>query len=297
MPVLSKKSRIGFIGAGRVGGSLALALSRQGYHVAAAASRTSSSAQALADRVPGCTAYEAGQEVADAVDVLFVTTADDAIGPVASAISWQRGQGVVHCSGAASLDVFEDAVGQGAIAGAFHPLQAISSVDNGVKSYPGTTFGIEGSTEIREFLEEMARALGGRPIFLNSADKAMYHLTGVLMGNLLTALGATAAQLWETFGFTRAEGVKALAPMMRQVSINLDASGVPDAVAGPYVRGDIGTVRKHLEALHSRAPEMLPLYCELALAGLPFALEKGPIGPERAQEIRELLESYRGKAA
>ena len=33
----------------------------------------------------------------------------------------------------------------------------------------------------------------------------MYHLTGVLMGNLLTALGGVAAQLWETFGFTRAE--------------------------------------------------------------------------------------------
>ncbi len=79
MATFSRESRIGFIGAGRVGGSLAVAFSRQGYPVAAVASRTFSSAQALAERVPGCVAYETIQEVADQVEVVFITTADDAI--------------------------------------------------------------------------------------------------------------------------------------------------------------------------------------------------------------------------
>ena len=293
MALLSRESRIGFIGAGTVGGTLAVALSRQGYPVVAAASRTFSSAQALADRVSGCVACSTAQEAVNDSEVVFITTSDDAIEPVVSAASWREGQGVVHCSGAASLDVLEGAVKQGALAGAFHPLQALSSVENGVESIPGTTFGIECGPEMAGYLKEMALALGGNPILVDSRDKVLYHLSGVMLGGLLTTLGATAAQLWECFGIERAQGLKALVPMMRQVSFNLESSGIPGAVAGPYARGDIGTVRKHLETLRSRAPEVLPLYCELALAGLPFSVEKGTLKPERADEIRELVNQFK----
>ena len=293
MTSLGRKSEIGFIGAGVVGGSLAIGLSSHGYRVVAAASRSFSSAQTLAERIPGCEPHRSGQEVADIADVVFITTPDDAIEVVASAISWRPGRAAVHCSGAASLDVLEHPAQQGAVPGAFHPLQAFSSLENGAKSLPGATFGIEGNDQMRAFLSEMALAIGGNPIFLKSEDKPLYHLTGVMMGNLLTALAATAAQLWENLGLTRAEGVNALAPMMRQVSANLESMGVPGAVAGPFARGDIGTVRKHLHALQTRAPEVLPLYCELALAALPFGLEKQRLTPERADEIRELVEAVK----
>ena len=293
MTKLGRKSRIAFVGAGTVGKSLAIAFHKRGYQVVATASRTFSSAQDLARLVPECVAHSSPTEAAQASDVVFITTSDDAIAPVASGIAWRRGQGVVHCSGAASLDALQRAVDDGAAAGAFHPLQAFSSVENGVASIPGTTFGIEGNEEMRAYLQDVAKAIGGHPIFLRSEDKPLYHLTGVMMGGMLTALAAVAAQLWEQIGMTRAEGVKALAPMMRQVSVNLESSGLPSALAGPYVRGDMGTVLKHLEALQSRAPEVLPLYCEMALAGLPFALERGILKPERADEIRELVERFR----
>ena len=292
MAPFSRKPTIGFVGAGVVGGSLAVALWQQGYPVVAAASRTFASAQSLASRVAGCVPLASVQGAADASDVVFITTSDDAIEPVASGISWRPGQGVVHCSGAASLDVFHQAVRQGAVAGAFHPLQAISSVENGVSSIPGTTFGIEGDGEMRAFLKDTALAIGGRPVFLNAEDKPLYHLSGVMMGGLLTTMAAVVAELWEVFGIERAEGLKALIPMMRQVSYNLESSGLPGAVAGPYARGDVGTVRKHLEALRSRAPHVLPLYRELALAGLPFAIEKGTLKPETAEEIRHLVEQF-----
>ena len=283
-------SRLAFVGAGKVGGAMALALSRSGYPVAAVASRSRSSAETLAALAPGSAVCDSPQEAADLSDVVFVTTPDDAIGPVASAIRWRPGQGVVHCSGAASLDVLDAAAAQGALPGALHPLQAVSSAQEGADSFPGTTFGIEGAPAMGEYLAQVARDVGGVPVFLNPQDKAMYHLSGVLMGNLLTSLGAVAAELWETFGFTREDGVRALAPMMRQVSTNLSASGLPDALAGPYVRGDVGTVRKHLDALSAHAPQYLPLYRELALACLPFAQERGPLDEATAQQIRNLLE-------
>ena len=289
MALFDQTSNIGFIGAGAVGGSLGVCLSRVGYQVVAVGSRTFASAQRFAERIAGCQAYGTTQDVADAAQLVVISTADDAIRGVAERTAWRPGQVVVHCSGATSLDVFQHPVDQGAAAGAFHPLQAFSSVENGVDSIPGTTFGIEGSPEMRTALADMARAIGGKPVFLNAEDKVLYHLSGVMMGNLLTCLAATAAQLWEQCGYSRAEGIEALVPMMRGVVNNLERSGVPGAVAGPYVRGDLGTIRKHIEALAARAPEVLPLYRQLARAAVPFGIEKQALSPETAQRIEALL--------
>ena len=288
-----KATQIGFIGAGNVGGSLAVAMSNAGYPVTAVGSRTFASAQTFAGRISDCTAYENIHEVADRADFVFISTSDDAIKIVCDQVSWREGQGVAHCSGAASVDLLQPAVDQGAVAGAFHPLQAFNSVENGVKAIPGVTFGIEGNDAIQAYLRGIASDIKGIPISLRPQDKVLYHVSGVLMGNLLAVLASVAASMWEKFDHTRDEGVRALSPMMPAVSSNLDSVGVPQAVAGPYVRGDIGTVRKHLEAVSSSAPEYLALYIELALVGLPFAVEKGALAQERSQEIKELLESYR----
>ena len=161
---------------------------------------------------------------------------------------------MAHCSGAASLGPLESASEQGAYAGAFHPLQAFSSVDEGIQNIPGVTFGIESAPEIRDYLEQMAHDIGGNPIFLRPEDKVLYHLSGVLMGNLLAVLASVAASVWPKFDHTRDEGIQALTPMMGAVARNLDANGVPQGVAGPYPRGDVGTIRKHLEALKSTRP-------------------------------------------
>ena len=273
-----KATQIGFIGAGNVGGSLAVAMSNAGYPVTAVGSRTFASAQTFAGRISDCTAYENIHEVADRADFVFISTSDDAIKIVCDQVSWREGQGVAHCSGAASVDLLQSAVDQGAIAGAFHPLQAFNSVENGVKAIPGVTFGIEGNDAIQAYLRGIASDIKGVPMSLRPQDKVLYHVSGVLMGNLLAVLASVAASMWEKFDHTRDEGVRALSPMMPAVSSNLDS---------------VGTVRKHLEAVSSSAPEYLALYIELALVGLPFAVEKGALAPERSQEIKELLESYR----
>ena len=166
-------------------------------------------------------------------------------------------------------------------------------MENGVKSIPGTTFGIEGDDEMRTYLTRMALDIGGNPVVLKAEDKPLYHLSGVMLGGLLSTLAAVSAELWKQFGMSRDEGLKALVPMMRQVSFNLETSGIPGGVVGPYVRGDIGTIHKHLEALRLRAPHVLPLYCELALAGLPFIIEKGTLNSDNIEEIRLLIGGYR----
>jgi len=99
MPVCDQQSTIGFIGPGAVGGTLAVALEQAGYRVVAVASRTWASAQGLAQRLMGCTAYASPQQVVDACELGFISTPDDAIGQVASDLTWRAGQGVVHLQG------------------------------------------------------------------------------------------------------------------------------------------------------------------------------------------------------
>ena len=293
MPVFGQQSTIGFIGAGAVGGTLAVALGQAGYRVVAIASRTFVSAHKLAQRLAGCTAYASPQQVVDTCELVFISTPDDTIGPVAAGLTWRGGQGVVHCSGATSLDVFAVPMAQGVLPGALHPFQAMASLDTGVPSLPGTTFGIEADGVMQEVLVTMALALGGRPIVLRAAEKALYHLSAVMMGNLLTGLAATAAQLWEHLGASRTEGLQAVVAMMRSVVHNLEHAGLPAAVAGPYVRGDVGTIRRHFETLSATAPAVLPLYRELALAALPLGVEKGTLAPDQSQTIQHLIAQYR----
>ena len=52
----------------------------------------------------------------------------------------------------------------------------------------------------------------------------LYHLSGVLMGNLLAVLASVAASVWPKFDHTRDEGIRALTPMMGAVARNLDAT-------------------------------------------------------------------------
>ena len=69
----------------------------------------------------------------------------------------------------------------------------------------------------------------------------------------------------------------------------MESLGVPRALTGPIDRGDSETVRGHLEAMRRRAPELLPLYGELAKQTVGAAREKGSITEDKASEILSLL--------
>ncbi|MDY6834464.1 MAG: DUF2520 domain-containing protein [Chloroflexota bacterium] len=280
---------IGFIGSGTVATALAIRLREKGYPVVAVASRSRSSAENLAQFVEGCIVYDDGQQVSDVVDLVFITTPDDAIGTVVNSVKWRLGQGVVHCSGADSALVLEPAKGFGAAVGSFHPLQTFASVSHAVENLPGSTFAIEAEGELLDGLKEIAEALNGHVVELKSEDKVLYHAAAVLACNYTVTLTKLATDLWGTFGVSTPEATKSLMPLMRGTINNLDNVGLPNCLTGPVARGDLGTIRKHLDALESKAPHLLPAYRELGLQTIPIALAKGKITGEQASQLRHLL--------
>jgi predicted short-subunit dehydrogenase-like oxidoreductase (DUF2520 family) len=246
----------------------------------------------LAKAVDGCRIYDRGQGVADAAELVFITTPDDAISRVAAQIKWHSGQGVVHCSGADSVDILETARQAGAQVGGFHPLQTFASVDYAIENLPGSTFALEGEESLMDTLRELAVALDGHWVRLEAKDKVLYHTAAVIACNYMVTLVKLAADLWRGFGVSVPEATRALLPLLRGTVDNIDKVGLPNCLTGPIARGDVGTVRKHLSALEKDAPSLLAVYRELGIQTIPIALAKGKIDERGKQELQTLLGNF-----
>ena len=236
----SSEPRVGFIGAGRAAGAIAAALRERGYRVAAVASRSRSSAVALAERIEGCAAAPTAQAVADACDVVFITTLDDSIASVAAEVDWPRGVGVAHCSGAASASILDAARERGAVTGSFHPMQTFTQATRGAADFAGVAVAVEGGPPLLDALVGMARALGARPVEVRPEHRALYHLSGFLACGLMASQVGLAADLWRIMGFTREQGLQALLPILRGTVDSLDAQGLPRRTDRPHFEGRPG---------------------------------------------------------
>jgi len=283
--------KLGFIGAGTVGNALAIRLHEKGYPVVAVYSRTRASAERLAQSVKDCRVCTSSQEVADTADLVFITTPDAAIPIVVSEARWHPGQSVVHCSGADSAETLDPARKLGAKIGAFHPLQTFASVKQAIDNIAGSTFAIEAEEPLKTTLKELASALSGTCIELKASDKVVYHAAAVIACNYLVTLVKLADDLWQTFGVPRDQATQALLPLLRGTLNNIAAVGVPQCLTGPIARGDVGTVRKHIEAMKREAPDVLSTYCELGLQTIHVALAKGRIDENKADELRTTLKA------
>ena len=285
--------RIGFIGAGTLGKALAMSLASQGYRVAAVSSRTHLSAVELADLVARCQVVAGPQEVADLCDLVFITTPDSAIVKVASQVKWRPGQGVVHCSGADSLDVLESAARLGAHTGSFHPFQTFACVrtpSEATARLKAAAIAVEGRGWLVTFLERVATRLGRRTIHVAPQDRAIYHAAAVMSCGHLVGLLSGVSHLWEAIGVSPEDALPMVMPLVEATLGNVGHAGIAASLTGPVARGDATTLKVHLEALEARLPRLVHLYCTLARECLSLVHEN--LTPRTLGEIEQLLDAY-----
>ncbi len=279
---------IGFVGAGTLGRGLALALHDAGCRVIAVSSRTHASAEWVAERISGCAALDSPQDVADACDLVFITTPDAAIAEVAATINWRAGQGAVHCCGAASTELLTTAADAGAEVGAMHPFQtfaALSEPAEAARRLSGVTFAVSATGWLADYLPSLAESLGGNAVAIPDELRPLYHASAVLSCGYVATLLDAAVNLWTRMGFSQEDGIRAAMPLARATIEAIATAGGPaNAVTGPAVRGDAATIAAHLALLAERAPELVALYRELTLASLPLARAKG-VGEEELAEL------------
>ena len=290
------RPRVGVVGAGRVGAVLAAALRRAGYEIVAAAGESDASRSRIAALLPGVPVLKP-TDVARASDLLLLTVPDDMLDNVVTMLTAsgaiREGQYVAHTSGRHGLAVLAPARDVGARVLAIHPAMTFTGTAVDLDRLAGTVFGLTTGAAERGVAEALVADLGGRPNWVPEEMRTLYHAGLAHGANHLVTLVAEAMEILSASGV--GDPAATLRPLLTAALDNALDQG-DAALTGPIVRGDVGTVRAHLDDLRANAPQSVASYVALARASLGRAVTDGRVLPLRARRIIELLDAAESPA-
>jgi len=227
--------RIGIVGLGRLGRSLALLLEAAGHRVATA-----------------------GRDGWPDAEVVLLTVPDGAIAEAAARV---RGAPVLlHCSGALDVDVLRPH----RPAGSFHPLMTFPGPEVALPDLAGVPAAVAGDPEALAAATDLAESLGMWPIQV-PGDRRLYHAAAVMAGNFSTVLLGESSRVLAAAGVPLADAPSLLAPLAVQSLRNATADPAA-ALTGPVARGDEATLERHRRALAEAGLEDVVLLYELLTA-------------------------------
>ena len=268
--------RIGFVGAGKVGCSLALYFYSHQCEISGFYSKTAEHAAEIADKTES-QAFTDINTLAAKSDLLFITVPDDEIASVYRGISSDnlRNTIVCHCSGSLTAkEVFgEDDTDLNIRKISLHPLCAVDSKESH-RDFEKAFFFLEGNPEITQLMMEFLKGLSLNVRIISSDIKVKYHLAASVVSNQVVALINGGVELLEQCGFSKEDSLEALAPLIMGNIEHVLKNGPVQALTGPVQRGDINTVSKHIRTLDTYSDRLL--YTLLARKLLQIAKIKNP---------------------
>jgi len=288
----NNKDRIAIIGLGKVGTAIGCLLRQAGYSICAIVDESPLATQRA---IPYTTTEVHTLSSLPSVnaDCLIITTVDDAIAEVCSQISRTNaikpGIKVIHMSGAGSLDLLESARKKGAFVASIHPVQSFADIESAISSIPGSVFGITANEEIKKWSVALVEDLKGLAFFVPDEDKPLYHAAACMASNYLAALIYIVIEMYKSLGLKDEDAVKAYLPLVKGTLLNIEKKGPIQALTGPIARGDLGTIKKHLQVIEAMTPQYLHSYKALGRITADLGYLKGSISVSKAELIKELL--------
>jgi hypothetical protein len=113
-------------------------------------------------------------------------------------------------------------------------------------------FGNNISEYHKKTIKEVCKAIGIKPIELSYNERIKLHLAAVFANNFTNALMHASAGL-------AGKNAKYLLPIINQTIENIQKLNPAKTQTGPAVRGDLNTIRKHLDLLAGQA-ELKKIY-------------------------------------
>jgi predicted short-subunit dehydrogenase-like oxidoreductase (DUF2520 family) len=280
--------RVGFIGAGRLGSALAWGLAERGLSVVAVASLVAADAKRLADGIDGCEVISM-QEVVNSTNLVFLTTPDEAITSTAAQVNWRAETSAVHCSGVTEVSALASAASAGAAIGGFHPMQTFGDPMAAMRSLPGCTITIEADEPLLGTLISIAGCLECNVNRLPPGMRGRYHAAAGYTSQFINALFAEAARIWQSWGATEQEAVRALLPLAKGTLLSIEAAGITNGMPGPVSRGDLASIEKHVAALSGMPPDVMEFYRVVCDRTIGLGMRRGVIDEEKASRLRSIL--------
>lgn len=276
-PTRPNRPSVVVVGAGRLGGALALALTAKRWPVRVLARSEESHRRVLALGLKPATEEDLAR-----ARVCLLCVPDKAVPSVAGELKPRlaRGSALVHCAGALPLEALGPP--RGRVLGSFHPLVAVSDPRD---SLAGNSVAISTRSRwLREVLERMAKDSGLRALRVPEKHRAAYHAGAVLSAGGVVAALSAAVEAFRTAGISEEDALAALLPLTRSALRGVEARGLAAGYTGPIARGDSGVVAAHLAAL---PPEARAVYQPLSQRGLELVGHR--LTPEARAALAKLL--------
>ncbi len=285
---------ISIIGPGKVGTALGILAAHAGLRVVAVGARDIAKAKEAAKKICKDAHACSPTKAASLGKLVLLTVSDDAIAQVcdelAKAGAFKQGSAVVHCSGALESEILSSARDKcGCYIGSLHPMQTFPSVEAGVENFPGTYCFCEGDNEAVCMMEKFVAAIGGQFATIQPGIKAIYHAAGVMSCNYITALMAAAIDLAKKAGAEEQAARQSLSMLAKATIENIASVGPAEALTGPVARGEVATLKRHLEALGGCDENLIQAYKSMGKLTIDLAIKKGTIDASKAEELRNLF--------
>ncbi|MDP4290055.1 MAG: DUF2520 domain-containing protein [Bacteroidota bacterium] len=239
---------IALVGAGSVATHLGLALKNAGYKVEYVLNRGAERGTVLAEKLEA--RYVTGFDQLVKPDLMIIAVSDDAIPVMARQLGLCTFP-VVHTSGTIAKEVLSVT---GPDYGVFYPLQSFSP-DKEVDFLKVPICIDASNTALIQRLEDVARSLSQTVCLIDDSKRKILHLAAVFACNFSNYLYGIAHDLLAENDIP----FELLLPLIQETAMKVQVRSAFDAQTGPAKRGDVSTIRQHLDMIQND-PKLLKIY-------------------------------------
>jgi predicted short-subunit dehydrogenase-like oxidoreductase (DUF2520 family) len=278
-------------GTGRVATALVQCLASAGFAVGAVAGRNEQRTARLAEtcKAKAVPWSRLGEEWGGR-GPLFIAVSDDAVATTARLATRAVGGPalLVHTSGFLEADVLREPGESRTRVLAFHPVTSFPPEPSG-NPFDETLVTLQGDPDAVDFGDYVARQLGATPLVVSIEQKQAIHAASALLANMTVALAGAFESALHSVSIPE-YAVRAIeSRLLASVTRNLAAGPTADALTGPIARGDIQTVRRHIELLASTDGRYAAAYRTLGTIALDIVRTKGDLDEEQLNGLEQAL--------
>lgn len=286
---------VGIVGAGRVGSVVGAGLRAAGHEIVAVSARSDASLLRAATTLHGVGVL-APTQVAERADLLVLAVPDDTLVALAEELAGsgavRPGTIVAHTSGRHGLAALEALTRVGARPIALHPAMTFTGATDDLRR--PCVWGLTAEDAERGIAEALVKDLGGSVLWVDEADRVRYHAALAHGANHLVTLVAQSLELLRGVGSgPEPQAADVLRPLLEAALANALAMG-DAALSGPVARGDVTTVRAHVDALAEAPESTRDAYAAMAAATADRAERDERIARATADAVRDAVSSEAG---
>lgn len=272
--MISRRSNIAIIGAGKIAYSLVYALVKNGYRVKLIISNNFDSAKHLAKKFSIKNYSNNFAQIEPQIKVVFISVPDNQIKITADKLARLKiniGNSIfIHLSGAENISALNSLRKKGALTASFHIMQTFPS--KRIVKIENCYASIETENKFAErFLFSVAGGLKLKPFKLNTEEKSLYHLAGVFASNFIVGNIFNSTNIFDIKKSQKNyNNFDFLYPIIKSTINNINKLGSSKALSGPVERGDLSIIKKHITSLKKKnlTPHMNYVYLNYIIQSL-----------------------------